>query len=284
MARGWVGIADLLQTRNQFKHVLDARFGAKGLQIDNALVLGPVVTFLLPGVQGNEHLRHLLGRQVIQDITLFAPELQLPVAVQQFEPRPVLSGRREAHMVYKFEDGSQLLFIILKRRSGQRPGASSLQALQGTTGCVPVLDSLRLVGNHHIPDFSPQRRSFVAAIIRPQGLITHQRHVYPCLPLPCTIGNGTPYDDGAKLRRPFFKLSPPLVQKACRSHHQYGLNQSLRTENSRRDDGLKRLAESHVVGQQDSITVDQSPHPFLLEGHELTRPFQGGIGLQQQGF
>ncbi len=58
----------------------------------------------------------------------------------------------------------------------------------------------------------------------------------------------------------------------------------LRTENPHGSDGLKCLAEPHVVGQQNPLTIDQSPHPFLLERHEITRPLQGGIWIQQQGF
>ena len=262
----------------------DADLGAERLQIDDAVPFGLVVAVPLARVQRDRHLANLLRWKIVEHVDLLAAQLQLAVPRQQLHAGPVPLRCAWIVVIDELQYRRQLLFVILDGRPCQGPGTRSAQFLERIAGVVPVLDALRLVGYDHIPPFRAHRRRRTAAEIGAQRVVADQGDVDPRRPLPGAIGYGTTNDDGGEFRGPLVDLSAPLIQHAGRRRHQTRRDRSLRMENPQGCNGLYRLAQPHVVGQQQTIAVQQRLYTLLLEGHQLRGPTQLNVPAAAGGY
>ena len=265
-----IGVADLLEARDEFEYMLDAHLGAEGLQVDDSLLLGHLVAPALRGVQFDGNLRHQFRRQILQDVILLAAELQFPVALSQLVAGPVLPAVALLVVVDELQDRSQLLFVVLDRRAGQGPGAASRQLFEDVTGFVPVLDALGFVRDDKIPGPAAQ----LAVEVGSQALIPDEGHVGSCGPLPLPVGSRAPDDDGGEFGRPAGDLPTPLIQNTGWRDDQAGAQFAAGAQDPNCGDGLHRLAEPHVVGQQQAAVRHERAHPVPLERHQVAAPIQ----------
>ena len=192
------------------------------------------------------------------------------MALPQLVAGPVLPAVALLVVVDELQDRSQLLFVVLDRRAGQGPGAASWQLFEDVTGFVPVLDALGFVRDDKTPDPSAQ----LAVEVGSQALIPDEGHVGSCGPLPLPVGSRAPDDDGGEFGRPAGDLPTPLIQNTGWRDDQAGAQFAAGAQDPNRGDGLHRLAEPHVVGQQQAAVRHERAHPVPLERHQVAAPIQ----------
>ena len=120
-----VGVAYLLEPRDEFQDVAHLDFGAQFPQVDDAFLLGFFITPALPIAQFDRGHRDQLIGQVVQDLAFLAAELQFRVTPHKFGAGRVAFRAFAGVVVDELEDGRQLVLVVLDRRAGERPRALS---------------------------------------------------------------------------------------------------------------------------------------------------------------
>ena len=277
-----VGVAYLLEPHNERENMRDADFRAERPQIHDAFPFGSLVIAALRGAQfDGVHRDEFLG-QIVQNLALLPAQLQFRVTPHQRGAGRVALRLSRGIVVNELEDRGQLVLLILDRRAGQRPRPRSREPLQRDARFVAILDPLRLVGDDHVP--RPPSRG--AAEVRPQRLVADERDVTPRLPPRRAVGRRPANDDRREFRRPLFDLAPPLVEQTGRRDHEAGRNLLLRLEDARRRNRLQRLAQPHIVREQQPLAFDERVHALHLEGHQDSGPVEAdapiGAGVFQR--
>jgi len=77
-------------------------------------------------------------------------------------------------------------------------------------------------------------------------------------------------------------LGTPLSEEPRRGHHQRRLGLAAERQHAQRRQRLDRLAQSHVVGQEQHVTPQQLADGCELVGEQRPRPLQRPVGSQQQ--
>ena len=188
--------------------------------------------------------------------------------------------RSETKLVHQFHVGIELLQLVLHRRARQQDRIAR-RYLAGGTGDqrVPILQPLYLVHDQHVGIQLAQMSDVVAHRVVRDNLVGcgrliqfvalsrsalydhHLRngqavlHAFPTTLYPVTA-------------RESFYLPLPLVFQRRGTDHQHLLSHALTQIDLCRGDGLQRLAQSHLVGNDGLAGTHGEARPLLLVGIE----------------
>ena len=138
------------------------------------------------------------------------------------------------------------------RGAGLVGDAEQLQDVRGALGVV--LDEVRLVEDHAGPGHAVQPRGMGA-----QQVVVHDHPARRAAILRPIGLSADHLDGGIGLHEP--DLAPPVQLQGGRAHHE---DRALRRGDLHGDDGLARLSEPHVVGEDRAALRDQECDPVRL--------------------
>ena len=157
-----------------------------------------------------------------------------------------LKRRSQAMLVDELDNRHQLLQAVLERRARQDDGVGRGNALDAAgRPCVPVLDSLRFVEDDQIRRPPPNQVEVkVHGVVVGDGEEARRGSVALLAP------RAHATDHGRLAIREARDFSLPLVLERRRTDDQHTLDAELARHDLRRGNGLDRLAEPHLVGDQ----------------------------------
>ena len=172
-------------------------------------------------------------------------------------------GRPQAAAVHKFHDGKKFFELVFQRRSGKHKGVAALELFDGAgRGGGPISDALGFIKNDqvwaqavHVLDIL--QHEFVA------GEIEESRLGIKLFPV-CQ----RPVDNLRGKTAEFLDFGFPLVLDRGGRNHQHLFNAATAPQQIRRGNGLNRLAQTHVVGQDHATPASRKKRASNLVGKE----------------
>jgi hypothetical protein len=163
------------------------------------------------------------------------------------------------------EQAGELFEAVLHRRARQDEPPRRRQRLHVRRAlCRPVLDALRLV-EHHDVWCHP---AHVLEVAEQLLVADDEEALVELVVLRCTLV-GPPLHQLCRHARRRCPLAQPLRLQRGRHHEQSTPHLPARVQRVARCDGLRRLAEPHVVGQHEPPRVEEALHALSLVGVQL---------------
>jgi len=174
----------------------------------------------------------------------------------------ILEGKQrpEEMAINHLDQRMQFVQLVFHRRAGEHEAARAVDPSHRLGGAGrPVLDALRLIEDEQIhPPLLDRRQITVQAIIG-----GHR----PPLPFcnPCPLADlAQSANDRCRLAGEPFDLLGPLPDERCRGDEEDVLEAGLALQHARGGDGLRCLAQPHIVGEQGATAARQEEGSFAL--------------------
>ena len=157
--------------------------------------------------------------QLAQHIGFAPAQLDRPQLREQVARRGTATRRRRRRD--ELQEGGQLVEAVLQRRAGERPRAAAAEQLALAADFrFAVLDPLRLVEDHQVPQPPAGRRVRAITAVFAERLITGQVDVGRRAPLPGALFRRAAHGGETQLRRPVPQRLAPLGQQTGRRQQQ----------------------------------------------------------------
>lgn len=197
----------------------------------------------------------------------FAALVEFVEIAVEAEQRAEHGGIEEIHQ------RMQLVDAVLDGRAGQHEGVAALEALDGLARLgVPILDALRLVEHHHV---GPQARVDIQGVAHHLLEVGH-REKRRVVAVAGQAGVAFSVHELVGQRGEALDLLFPLALERGGRDGQHATRLAQPVEQRAGGDGLDRLAEAHLVGQQGAFGEGEVEHPLALVGKERRERLAGG--------